>query len=222
MDVSALAAVPLLSILEPARLERLARGCPARDIPAGGTVARVGDPARHLVVLESGTLSGRYDASDGTRIRFATVTAPCVVDKAAVLGGGTHTASWAAVSACRIRLFPADLLRDLIDEVPALRDHVLRHLSAQVNHDRRARVRSAASGPVARVADWITETSGMADRRIRLVGAQQGLGEELGLSRVSVNRALRTLSRAGAIRVEPATIIVLNPAAVAAFAAATP
>jgi CRP/FNR family transcriptional regulator len=205
-----LAAVPLFSMLEEARLEWLAGQCPPREFPAGATVARFGDPARHLVVLERGTVSAVYDTSDGSRVRFATVTGPCVIDKAAVLDGGRHTASWIALARCRVRFLPANLLRGLIDDVPAVRDHVLRHLSAEVNRDRRARVRAAAPQPAAQIADWIVQSGPQQGSRISLPGAQQGLGEEIGLSRVTVNRALRVLAEAGAIRVEPGVVVVLD------------
>lgn len=139
------------------------------------------------------------------------MTGPCVIDKAAVLDGGTHTATWMASASCQVRLLPADLLRELIAEVPPLRDHVLRHLSEQVNRDRRARVRRAAPQPVAQIADWLAESMRAQGMRITLTGAQQGLGEEIGLSRVTVNRALRVLAEAGAVRIEPGVIVVLDP-----------
>ncbi|MGW4470025.1 Crp/Fnr family transcriptional regulator [Nonomuraea sp. NPDC004354] len=211
MDKGELAAVPLFSMLKDARLERLAEQCPPREVPAGATVARFGDPAQHLVILEQGTLSATYDTGDGSKVRFATVTGPCVIDKAAVLDGGAHTATWTASATCRVRFLPVSLLRGLIDEVPALRDHVLRHLSGQVNRDRRAHVRRAAPRPVVQIADWVAESMREQGSRITLPGAQQGLGEEIGLSRVTVNRALRVLAEAGAIRVEPGVIVVLDP-----------
>ncbi|SFB95500.1 Crp/Fnr family transcriptional regulator [Micromonospora sediminimaris] len=211
MDQVELAAVPLFSMLDEARLAWLATECPPRDLSRGATAARVGEPARHLVVVIRGTLSAGYDTSHGSRVRFVTVTGPCVIDKAAVLGGGSHTATWTASTACRIRLLPAVLLRDLIGQVPALRDHVLRHLSDQVHRDRRAQVRRAAPQPVTRVAAWVAESMRTRGSRITLPGAQQGLGEEIGLSRVTVNRALQVLVGAGAIRVEPGAIVVLDP-----------
>jgi CRP/FNR family transcriptional regulator, cyclic AMP receptor protein len=55
-----------------------------------------------------------------------------------------------------------------------------------------------------------------AGARIKLPAAQQGLGEEIGLSRVTVNRALGVLSAAGAIRVEAGAIVALDPSQLAA------
>lgn len=59
-----------------------------------------------------------------------------------------------------------------------------------------------------RVATWLVRA---AAPRVRLPGAQQGLAESLGLTRVSVNRALRTLTEEGLIRVEPGAVVILAP-----------
>jgi CRP/FNR family transcriptional regulator len=48
-----------------------------------------------------------------------------------------------------------------------------------------------------------------------LPGAQAGLAETLGVSRVSVNRALGALARAGLVRVEPGAVVILAPAPLA-------
>ncbi len=221
VDTKQLAAVPLFSMLEDERVQWLAEQCPPRDVIKGAILAHVGDPARHLIVLERGILSAICDTGYGSRVRFATATGPCVIDKAAVLEGGVHTATWTALADCRIRFLPVALLRGLIDDVPALREHILRHLSGQVNRDRLARVRHATSRPVVRIADWVTESMRTQGRRITLPGAQQGLGEEIGLSRVTVNRALHVLAEAGAIRIEPGVIVVLDPGRLAAAATST-
>lgn len=205
--------------LDDARLDEIARRHPARSVPAGVPLTRAGDPAEHLLVVESGSLSAAHDGRDGSRVRFATVTGPAVVDKAAVLAGGRHTATWTTITPCRVRRLPASLLRHLIDTVPSLRDHVLRHLSEQVNQDRRAMIRRASGRPVVRVASWLLETGRGSTGRVGLPGSQEGLGEEIGLSRVSVNRALRDLAASGLVRVEPGSVVVLDPPGLAAVRA---
>jgi CRP/FNR family transcriptional regulator len=210
VDDHGLAGVPLFALLDEARRERIARRHPVRQVPAGQVVAGFGQPARNLIVLERGILSAGCHTVDGSLVRFGTVTGPCLIDKASVLDGGRHTATWTAARACRIRLLPTEVLRELLHEVPVVREHVLRQIAAQVNRDRRARTRAAASRPVARVADWLAEALAGPSRRIALPGGQQGLGEELGLSRVTVNRALRVLVQAGAVRTEPGAVVVLD------------
>ncbi len=210
MDIEALLQVPLLATLPRRRVEELARELPARDLTAGEVVARAGQPAHHLVVVETGSLGAVHDTRDGTRVRLSAVTGPCVIDKVATLDGGLHTATWTATTSCRLRLLPADVFRQLIEDAPALRQHVLGYLSGEVNGHRRARIRRAASSPLAQVADWLAEASRTAGETVHLAGGQQGLGEELGLSRVTVNRALQTLAAVGAVRTRRRVVDVLD------------
>jgi CRP/FNR family transcriptional regulator len=216
VDLAHLGRVPLLATLTRRRLERLARELPVRHLAPGEVAAHSGTPARHLIVIETGTLAAVHDTRNGIRVRLATATGPCVVDKAATLDGAVHTATWCATAPCRVRLLPAALLLRLLDDEPALRVHVARQLAAEVNGHRRARIRRAAPGPVAQVADWLLEAVTPrgdlvgAGHAVTLTGGQQGLGDELGLSRVTVNRALRVLTESGAVRVRPRTVLVLD------------
>jgi CRP/FNR family transcriptional regulator, cyclic AMP receptor protein len=218
VDVVQLGRVPLFGTLPRQRLERLARELPVRNLARGGVAAHSYSPARHLVVLESGVLAAVHDTRHGARVRLATATGPCVVDKAATLDGGVHTATWCATAPCRIRLLPAAVLRQLLDDEPALRAHVVRHLAAEVNGQRRARIRRAAPGPVAQVADWLLAAAAGRAAVVALPDGQQGLGDELGLSRVTVNRALRALADLDAVRVRPRRVHLLDENLLAACA----
>jgi CRP/FNR family transcriptional regulator, cyclic AMP receptor protein len=88
---------------------------------------------------------------------------------------------------------------------------VLYYLAAQV-HDTRQALAGAAAGPAAaRVARWLLVASRSGARpHIRLPAGQQGIAEELGISRVTVNRALQELVRLGAIRTEPRAVTLLD------------
>lgn len=208
MDIEGLLRVPLLRVLPRPRVEELARELPIRVVPAGQVLARAGDPAEYLLIVQSGSLVAVHETPTGTRVRLAAVSGPCTLDKAATLHEAVHTATWTAATACRVRLLPARVLLQLLDQEPALREHVLRYLAADVNTHRRSWARRAAPDPVAQVADWLVEAERAVGPSIPLPAGQQGLGEELGLSRVTVNRALSALAAAGAIRVRPRLVDV--------------
>ncbi len=194
------------------RVDELAREFPVRVVPAGQVVARSGDLATYLIIVESGSLAAVHETAAGGRVRLAGMPGPCTLDKAATLHEPVHTATWTATTACRMRLLPARVLRQLLNQEPALREHVLRYLAAEVNAHRRSRRRRAASDPIAQVADWLVEMEGAVGSSIPLPAGQQGLGEELGLSRVTVNRALSSLAAAGAIQVRRRLVDVHNSA----------
>lgn len=103
------------------------------------------------------------------------------MDKAAVLDGGGHTATWRTTTHPRLR--------------PGAHEY---------------------ADATTRVASWLVRA---ATGRVLLPGAQQGLAETLGLTRVSVNRALRALAAGGLVRVEPGAVVVLAPEPLSARAA---
>jgi CRP/FNR family transcriptional regulator len=138
-------------------------------------------------------------------------TGPCAVDKAAVLDASGYTATWLARSRSRIRLVPSDELLTIIEDIPAARRHVLTYLARRLRDQQDDLVRTAFADAATRTAAWLVRAAGRTGSRVVLPGAQQGLAESIGMSRVSVNRALRTLAREGLVRVETGTVVILAP-----------
>jgi CRP/FNR family transcriptional regulator len=129
------------------------------------------------------------------------------VDKAAVLDGGGHTATWVTTARSALRFVPAAEFLALVD-VPAVRAHVFARLAGQLRARQEDLVLTSFADAPTRVAAWLVRA---AAPRVLLPGAQQGLAEALGLTRVSVNRALGTLAREGLVAVEPGAVVVLAP-----------
>lgn len=202
-----LADVPLFATLTPDTLAHLAAVSPARTVPAHTVVALRGEPATRLVVAETGGLTAVHETEAGHRRRLGEFPAPCAVDKAAVLDGAGHTATWLTTAASRLRLVPAAEFLALVD-VPAVRTHVFTQLATQLRTAQTDLVLTSFADAPTRVAAWLVRA---ATPRVALPGAQQGLADALGLTRVSVNRALRTLTDEGLIRVERSTVRVLAP-----------
>ncbi|MDG4790111.1 Crp/Fnr family transcriptional regulator [Micromonospora sp. WMMD1102] len=218
-ELRRLAAVPVFAGLGPARLRRLLDRSVSRTARPGDVLALRGQPAEHLLVVEAGTLTGVHDTADGKRLRLGDFTGPCAVDKSAVLDGGGYIATWLAGTVLRYRLVPAGELLRLIEDVPAVRRHVLRQLAGGLRDRQAELARTAYADAGTRVAAWLVAAAGRSGRRVPLPGAQQGLAESVGLTRVSVNRALRGLADAGLVRVEPGAVLVLAPELLAARAA---
>jgi CRP/FNR family transcriptional regulator, cyclic AMP receptor protein len=206
-----LADVPLLATLDQERLTRLADSAPPRTVEAGTVLAVHGDPAVHLIVVESGGVTATRDTAAGRRLRLGEFPAPCAVDKAAVLDGGGHTATWLTSARSRVRLLPATELFALVDDVPAARRHVLAHLARRLRDQQDDLVRTTGTDGVTRTAAWLVRAAAAGGARVLLPGAQQGLAEAIGMTRVSVNRALRTLADEGLVAVEPGAVVVLAP-----------
>jgi CRP/FNR family transcriptional regulator, cyclic AMP receptor protein len=171
-----------------------------------------GAPATRLLIMLDGQASAVVDHATGTRSRYPLMAAPCVIDKAAVLAAGTYPATWTATTPGRALVLSAPTFRALLCEQHQMREHVLRYLALQVGQARAA-LTARATGPArTRLAHWLlTATGPGATPTIGLPAGQQGLAEELGLSRVTVNRALQQLARAGAIRLCPRPSLSSTP-----------
>jgi CRP/FNR family transcriptional regulator, cyclic AMP receptor protein len=214
-----LARVPMLAQVTGGCRCRLAQAHPVRSFTAGSILLRQGAPATHLLIMLDGQASAVVDHRDGARSRYPLMAGPCVIDKAAVLAAGTHPASWVAIAPGRALVLGAPAFWTLLRQQPSVREHVLRYLARQVGQGRDALADRAASAAVSRLARWLLAAGAPGTRlTVRLPAGQQGLAEELGLSRVTVNRALQHLARAGTVSVRPRAIDVIDPAKLASAA----
>jgi CRP/FNR family transcriptional regulator, cyclic AMP receptor protein len=218
VGTSELAAVPMLAQLPCGPLGDLAAAAPARSFGAGEILLRQGDPANRLLIMLDGQATAVTDHADGSRSRYPLMTAPCVLDKAAVLAGMANPASWVAATPGRAVILSAAQFRLLLAQQPTVREHVLHYMAVQVNQVRTTLSGRAGFSAATQVAAWLITASRAAGTAvIRLPAGQQGIAEELGLSRVTVNRALQHLVRTGAIRIRPRIVIILEPAALASI-----
>lgn len=127
-----LTSIPLFASVDHDRLAEIARHSPVRQVEVGAVVAAYGMPADHLLVVESGTLTAYRETRQGKRLRLGDHPAPCAVDKIAVLGRRGHTATWIAATRCQLRRIPYATLVTLIDELSAVRHHVINQLAGML------------------------------------------------------------------------------------------
>ena len=206
-----LAGVPMLAQATGECRRRLAQAHPVRNFTAGRTLLRQGAPATRLLIMLDGQASAVVNHRGGARSRYPLMAGPCVIDKAAVLAAGPHPATWVATTSGRALALGAPAFWTLLRQQPPVREHVLRYLARQVGQGRDALADRAAGAAVSRLARWLLAAGAPgATLTVRLPAGQQGLAEELGLSRVTVNRALRQLARAGTISIRPRAIVVLD------------
>jgi len=214
-----LAGVPMLAQVTGEWRCRLAQADPVRNFTAGRILLHRGAPATHLLIMLDGQATAVVDHRGGARSRYPLTAGPCVIDKAAVLAAGTHPASWVATTPGRALILSAPAFWTLLRQQAPAREHVLRYLARQVGQSRDALAARIADTADSRLARWLLAASATgATPTIRLPAGQRGVAEELGLSRVTVNRAFQQLVRAGAISIRPRAIIVLDPAKLASVA----
>ena len=157
--------------------------------------------------------------ADGRELRFGQLVGPCALDKTAVLDGDGHTATFRAQGECLVwSVARADLL-GLIDDDASLRQHVMVQLASSVREQTDRLVETAFADARQRVACWLVRSLSDAGTTVPLPGSQQALADTLGLSRVTVNWALKALERDGLVRVARDQVVVLVPDLLATLAA---
>jgi len=165
-----------------------------------------------LLLLLRGRVAATATTSAGRVVRFGDFAAPCALDKVAVIDGRGHTATLTALTACVVRSLPRDLFLTLVDCTPAVRGHVLRVLAGQVRSQQKQFAATATMHTEARLAGWLLENAAVAsDARVTLPDTQECLADLLGVTRVTVNRALTRLRRNGLIAVEHRKVDILAP-----------
>jgi CRP/FNR family transcriptional regulator len=171
-----------------------------------------GDPATHLLLLLHGRVAATVTTSKGRSVRVGDFAAPCALDKIAVIDGRGHTATLTALTTCAVRSLPREHFDALVDSAPAARRHVFRVLA---DHARQGQERFAATATLStetRLAIWLLEKAGKtSDSCVTLPGSQESLAELLGVTRVTINRALMRLQRDGLIIVGRGQVDIVAP-----------
>lgn len=217
--MSSLRSIPAFGGLDAGVLAAVARDSRPVCFDAGAVLRRAGQSADAVVLLLAGTVVASFLARSGAQMWPARWTGPAIVDKPAVLTGRAGSTSLVAATAGEARLLPRPRFLQLLADQPSVGRHVLGHLADDVLEQRRLLVAALTLPASGRVAGWLLATA-VADPvadPIAWRGSQQQLGHLLGLSRVTVNRALRTLTRAGAVQQTPRGIRVLDRTLLASF-----
>jgi CRP/FNR family cyclic AMP-dependent transcriptional regulator len=213
--MTSLGAIPALRALPAAVLAATADQARAVRFPAGAVIRPAGQPAPGVVLMLSGTVVAAHPMAAGGEVWSERWVGPRILDKPAVLGGGVPSSGLVAVTAVTARLLPADRFIGLLQEHPSVRAHVLGHLAREVTAARDRLAEAVALPASARIAAWLhAQNTGDG---VAWHGSQEHLARLLGLSRVTVNRALARLSRDGAIRRTSRGIVIADRARLESF-----
>ncbi|WP_345443881.1 Crp/Fnr family transcriptional regulator [Actinoallomurus vinaceus] len=207
-----LSTVPLLASLPDATLRQLWRDSVPQAVPTGQVLRNAGDPAGHLLLLLRGRVAAATATAAGRVIRFGDWAAPCALDKIAVIDGEGHTATLTALTPCVVRNLPRDRFLALVDDVSSVRTHVLRTLAGYARRQQDRLTATATLPAEARLSAWLLDQAAAAPgRRVPLPGTQQALADLLGVTRVTINRALARLQRDRLIELQRRTVVILAP-----------
>lgn len=206
--MTSLGSIPALRALAPAALEALARDSQVARFDAGAVLRPACERARGVVLLLSGSVVAAHASPSGSEVWPEQWVGPAIVDKPAVLDGGKPSIGLVATTAATVRLLPRARFLRLLDEEHSVREHVLRQLARDVIASQRRLAEAVTLPAIAQVAAWLDAQDTTA--RVAWRGSQEQLARILGLSRVTVNRALAQLAAAGALRLTNQGIVIAD------------
>ncbi|BEL02593.1 hypothetical protein Q0Z83_007840 [Actinoplanes sichuanensis] len=215
--MTSLGTIPALRDLPPDRLADLGRRARPARFAAGDLLRWAGERASDVVFLLSGTVVATHGTAGGTEVWPSRWTGPAIADKPAVLSGEPAPTGLRATTAVNARLLPGADFHRLLHDEPTVTGHVLAALARDALTGRRDLVHSATLPAVARIAIRLLDQDPR--RATAWPGSQEQLARVLGLSRVTVNRALNRLSRSAAIRLSPGGVTIIDRARLAEFMA---
>lgn len=173
-----------------ARLKALA---PQRVRPARSVLLRQGDPATHVIVLESGSTLITLAGACGERTLLAVRGAGELLGELAVLDSQPRTATVIAAETCQIHIIPAAAFLTFVEEHDLLAP-LLRHAIARVRESEAVRLELATASVPLRLASALSRlveaaSTSASDLAVRLT--QTELSQMIGASRNAVVNALK-------------------------------
>lgn len=212
-----LSAVPLFSGILAASLDRLAPQSWLRSYPEGQVLASEGDPGESLLVLEAGQVKISRFTSSGHEVVLAIVDAPASFGELALIDGAPRSATIVAQSPVVVRVVPRKAFIALIESDPQAAMAVLHAVTKMVRATNERLADVLSLDVPGRVAKWLlARAAARGERRERAVVvpfdlSQRELASELGTTRVSINKALKSFESLEAIRLERDQIVILKP-----------
>jgi CRP/FNR family cyclic AMP-dependent transcriptional regulator len=213
--MSSLASIPALRGLASTALEALAGQTRTARFTAGAVLRPAGEVSGFVVFLLSGTIVSTHGGADGVEVWPERWVGPAIVDKPAVLDGRPPSTGLMAMTPVSVRLLPRARFLRLLEEEQSVRGHVLAQLARDAMTGRRRLAQAVTLPAVAQLAAWLSEQN--RDQRVAWRGSQEQLARVLGLSRVTVNRALARLTRAGAVELTAHGIVIADRIRLRAF-----
>jgi CRP/FNR family transcriptional regulator, cyclic AMP receptor protein len=210
-----LARCALFAGLSPEILRVLEEASRVRRFPKGQILCSEGDPGDNLIVLEEGQAKICRFTVEGQEIVLSLVNAPAAFGELALIDGAPRSATIVAITPVAVRLIERSTFIDLVEREPEIARGLLQALAAMVRATNERFVDLLTLDVPGRVAKWLLahapQQPPVEGDAVPFAISQGDLAAELGATRVSVNRALKTFEQRGCIRLERGCIVLLKP-----------
>jgi CRP/FNR family transcriptional regulator len=206
-----LRSLPYFSALGPEEIRRIAEKTSERSLARGEVLFLEGAPNSGLYLVKSGRIRIFKSSPDGREQVLLTAGAGATFNDVPVFDGGPNPASASALEPSIVYIIPGETLLALVADCPAARSIIelfaarLRHLTTVVED---LSFRSVVSRLAKMLLDSAVAEGGESPVP-RLT--QDEMATIIGSVRDVVGRALRTLQKTNAIKIEGQRILVTDP-----------
>ena len=202
---------PYFSALGPEEIRRIAKKTSERSLARGEVLFLEGAPNSGLYLVKSGRIRIFKSSPEGREQVLLTAGAGATFNDVPVFDGGPNPASASALEPSIVYIVPGETLLALVADCPAARSIIelfaarLRHLTTVVED---LSFRSVVSRLAKMLLDSAVAEEGQSPVP-RLT--QDEMATIIGSVRDVVGRALRTLQKTNAIKIEGQRILVTDP-----------
>lgn len=202
----------ILDAVQPATRELLLDAGGHRRFNRNAFLFHEGEPARRVVLLQSGLVKIQTTAADGRCSVLGFREAGALLGEQSALDNEPMSASAVALAPTEAMVIPAKLFMQLVADNADLSLAILQQMNRRLRASSRLIIELATADAVTRVANRIIDLASMDEdhpnRRIPV--SQQDLADWAGLSREAVVRSLRTLREESLIETGRMAVSVLD------------
>lgn len=212
-DRDRLRQISLFAALPDEVLDQLLSDTWTRKYPSGQILTTEGDPGDSLLIIESGVVRIVRWGPVGQEIVLATVGAPQAIGELALIDGAPRSATIVAHEPVEVRIVPRALFQGLLQRDPDTALRVMRALASMVRSTNERLSDLLTLDVPGRVAKWLLANQHPDGTHavVQMSMSQSDLASELGTTRVTINRTLKTFESLGAIKMRGEQIEILKP-----------
>ncbi len=223
LSTETLRTVSIFADLPAAALEQLARNSLPRKYRRGQVLCNEGDPGESIYILEEGQLRVTQWTASGDEAVLAVVEAPAAVGELSLLDGSPRSATLTAVGPVRVRLIPRKAFISLLQDQPQIVPELLATLATLIRRANARQVDLLTLDVPGRLAKWLIERAERTGTPVGdgilvdLARSQGELAAEIGTTRPTLNRALRSFEEQGIIAADGPRVTIVEMDKLLAF-----
>lgn len=205
-------------------LRRLCAYAKTRKVRRGTTIFAKGDPGTALFAVRAGIVKISAPSPDGREAVFNLLHADEIFGEIALLDGQSRTADAIAVTDCELMAINRRDFLAFVQDEPKVALRLIELLCARLRFASEHLEEVVFMGLPARLARTLlrlAEDGNAPARDKKLAITQRDISQMMGTTRESINKQLRAWAKNGWVEMTRGSIVVMNPQALAAIAAAS-